>query len=160
MAIFWCLISLTLHQHALTQLEGYCSYPMCVCACVRLCVHTCMRVHSNLPPLSLELQKRDLDRFIIILGSFNILPIFPKNFVQKLWCNMPTSSSSGNLALFPHEIRFLASFEAYSYIFTARTMGMWKTSYVSLVQTLQWHCYMDLECQLPFLLAHTYMQYK
>ena len=53
---------LTLGVHA--RSEGYCSYPVCVCVCV------CMYVHSNLPPHTLEKQKRDTNRFIAIQERF------------------------------------------------------------------------------------------
>ena len=79
---------------------------------VGLCV--CMYVCSlYLPPHTLESQKRDTNRFITIREPFKIL----------------TSSSSGVLALFfSHEISFYASFEAYSYVFTAQTTSLWKTA--------------------------------
>ena len=48
---------------------------------------------------------------------------------------MPTSSSSGVLALFPPRNKLLCWFEAYSYVFTAQTRGLWKTACDSLAQT-------------------------
>ena len=95
--------------------EGYCSCPvflyvcMCVCmyvcmyVCVCVCVstHTCCLTHCNhkieIPTDSAQYRDR-----------LKFLPIFLKCFVQKLWRNMPTSSSSGVLALFSHEISFYA----------------------------------------------------
>ena len=53
------LVLLTLEARACS--ESYCC-PMCVC--VRVCV--CMYVHSNLPPHTLESQKRDTNGFIAI----------------------------------------------------------------------------------------------
>ena len=48
---------------------------------------------------------------------------------------MPTSSSSGVLALFHSRNKLLCRFEAYSYVFTAQTTGLWKTACDSLAQT-------------------------
>ena len=48
---------------------------------------------------------------------------------------MPTSSSSGVLALFHPRNKLLCRFEAYSYVFTAQTTGLWKTACDSLAQT-------------------------
>ena len=48
---------------------------------------------------------------------------------------MPTSSSSGVLALFSPRNKLLCWFEAYSYVFTAQTTGLWKTACDSLAQT-------------------------
>ena len=44
-------------------------------------------------------------------------------------------SSSGVLALFPPRNKLLCWFEAYSYVFTAQTTGLWKTACDSLAQT-------------------------
>ena len=62
-----------------------------VCMCVSVCVR------SNLPPHKLDTQKRDTNGFIAIQEPFKILKIFKKFFVQKLWRNFLTSSSSGVL---------------------------------------------------------------
>ena len=97
-----------------------------------VCMYVCMCVHSYLPPHTLESQKRDTNGFCAIQGSFLILPIF---LVQKVWRNMPTSSSSGVLALFSPQNKLLCWFEAYSYVFTAQTTGLWKTACDSLAQT-------------------------
>ena len=56
--LLYLLHLLTLGAHA--RSEGYCSCPVCVCMCV------CMSVRSNLPPHTLESQKRDANGFIAI----------------------------------------------------------------------------------------------
>ena len=46
-----------------------------------------------------------------------------------------TSSSSGVLEVFPPRNKLLCWFEAYSYVLTAQTRGLWKTACDSLAQT-------------------------
>ena len=111
---------LTLSAHAYS--EGCCSSPFHVYVCMYVCVYMC--VHSNLPPHTLESQKKDTNRFIAIQESLKILPIFLKMLHSKVMALLPTSSSSNILALFPHEISFYDSFEAYRYVFTAQTIGL------------------------------------
>ena len=47
---------------------------LCVCmymyVCMYVCVYVCVCVHSYLPPHTLESQKRDINRFCAIQGSF------------------------------------------------------------------------------------------
>ena len=43
---------------------------LCVCMYVCMYVCTCMCVHSNLPPHTLESQRRDTNGFCAIQGSF------------------------------------------------------------------------------------------
>ena len=104
--------------------EDYCSCPVCM----YVSTHTCRLTHWNhkrgIPTDSAQYRDR-----------FKFLPIFLKCFVQKLWRNMPTSSSSGVLALFSPQNKLLCWFEAYSYVFTAQTTGLWKTACDSLAQT-------------------------
>ena len=92
---------LTLGAHAQQGLL----YLSCVYVCV--CMYVC--VHSYLPHHTLQSHNRDTNGFTVIQQSFYILPIFLKMLHSKLWRNMPTSSSSGILELFPQEIRFYAS---------------------------------------------------
>ena len=105
---------------------------MCVCGCVYVCVH------SNLLPHTLESQKRDTNGFIAIQESFSILPISFKCFIQKLRRNMlayleqlqhPSAFSPPQKPFYMY-----VSFEAYSYVFTAQTTGLWKTACDSLAQ--------------------------
>ena len=70
--------------------EGY-STLVCVCVCV------CIR--SNLPSHTLESQKRDTNRLFAIREQLK-KAIFEKYFVEKLWQNLLTSSTSGGLLLF------------------------------------------------------------
>ena len=100
---------------------------LCICMCVYVCVstHTCRLTHWNHKREKREIptdsaQYRDRFKFC--------------RFVQKLWHNMPTSSSSGVLALFSPRNKLLCWFEAYSYVFTAQTTGLWKTACDSLAQ--------------------------
>ena len=75
MAAIWVLLLilllllLTLGAHA--HSEGYCSCPVCVC------------VHSNLPPHTLESQKRDTNGFIAIREQFKKKGDFCKNVSFK-----------------------------------------------------------------------------
>ena len=120
--------------------EGYSGWFVCVCVST-----------LNMPPHTLKSQNRDTNGFIAIQESFNFnfLPIFLKCFFQKLWHNLLTSSSSSVVALFFfNEISFYASFEAYSYVSTAQTTGLWKTACDSLAQTREWHRYTDHEWAL------------
>ena len=104
--------------------EGYCSCPVCMYVCVYVCVstHTCRLTHWN--------HKREIPTDCVQYRDR-----FKFCFVQKLWRNMPTLSISGVLALFPPRNKLLCWFEAYSYIFTAQTTGLWKTACDSLAQT-------------------------
>ena len=95
---------------------------MYVCMCVCVCVHSYTHWNHKREIPTDSAQYRD--RFKL-----------PKCFVQKLWRNMPTSSSSGVLALFSARNKLLCWFEAYSYVFTAQTTGLWKTACDSLAQT-------------------------
>ena len=88
--------------------EGYCSCPvLCVCmyVCMYVCVstHTCRLTHWN--------HKREI-------------PTDSAQYRDRFWRNMPTSSSSGVLALFSPRNKLLCWFEAYSYVFTAQTTGL------------------------------------
>ena len=128
---------------------GWVTVPMCVCVCMCVCMYVCVYVcvcgyvHSNLLPHTLESQKRDTNGFIAIQELISTFPNFLKCFVQKLWRNLPTSSSSGVLVFFFHEISFNATFEDYSYIFTAQTTRLWKTVCGSLAQTRERYRYTD-----------------
>ena len=63
-------------------------------------------------------------------------------------------SSSGVLALFPPRNKLLCWFEAYSYVFTAQTTGLWKTACDSLAQTRETAQIYGSRILLPRLLAH------
>ena len=93
---------------------------------VVLCV--CMCVVCPLIPAASTDSAQYRDRFKFCRFS-------SKCFIQKLWRNMPTSSSSGILALFSPRNKLLYWFEAYSYVFTAQTTGLWKRACDSLAQT-------------------------
>ena len=63
-------------------------------------------------------------------------PFSLKCFVQKLWHNTSRlPRAAPHPSAFFHKIRFYASFEAYCYVFTAETTGLWKTARDSLAQT-------------------------
>ena len=99
-----------------------------VVPCVCVSTHTYRLTHWNhkreIPTDSAQYRDR-----------FKCCRFSKKCFVQKLWRNMPTSSSSCVLALFPPRNKLLCWFEAYSYVFTAQTTGLWKTTCDSLAQT-------------------------
>ena len=103
--------------------EGYllCMYVcMYVCMCVCVSTYTCRLTHWN--------HKREIPTDSAQYKDKNA-------FGQKLWRNMPTSSSSSVLALFSPQNKLLCWFEAYSYVFTAQTTGLWKIACDSLAQT-------------------------
>ena len=111
---------------------------VCMCVCVYVCVYVCMCVcvtthncrltHWNhkteIPTCSQQYS-----------DSFKFCRFSLKCFVQKLWRNMLTSSSSGVLELFPPRNKLLCQREAYSYVLTAQTTGPWKTACDLLAQT-------------------------
>ena len=66
------ILLLTLHMLACSK--GYCSCPVC------MYVYVC----SNLPPHTLESQKRDTKGFITIQEPFKILPILLKILCSKV----------------------------------------------------------------------------
>ena len=106
----------------------------------------CVCVHCNLPPHTLESQKRDTNGFIAIQESISILPIFVKILCSKVMAEFAyLEQLQCPSAVFFHEISFYASFEAYSYVFTAQTTGLWKTACDLLAQTREWHRYTDHE---------------
>ena len=111
---------------------------VCMCVCVYVCMCVCVCVCPLIPAAShIGITK---ERYQWILRNTGIVfnfADFPKNacFIQKLWRNMPTSSSSGILVLFSPRNKLLCWFEAYSYVFTAQTIGLWKTACDSLAQT-------------------------
>ena len=111
--------------------EGYCSCPVCM--------YVCMCVCPLIPAAShIGITKERYQRILRNTGIFLNFADFPKKyFVQKLWRNMPTSSSSGVLALLSPRNKLLCWFEAYSYVFTAQTTGLWKTACDSLAQTCE-----------------------
>ena len=103
----------------------------------RACVYVCVYVCPLIPAAShIGITKEIYQQILRNTGIILNFADFPKKcFVQKLWHNMPTSSSSGVLALFSPRNKLLCWFEAYSYVFTAETTGLWKTACDSLAQT-------------------------
>ena len=88
-------------MRALRVTVAVCVY-VCVCMCVCVSTHICRLTHWNhkteIPTNTSQCRHR-----------FKFCRFSLKCFIKKLWHNMPTSSSSGSLALFPHEISFYAS---------------------------------------------------
>ena len=115
--------------------KGYCSCPVymyvCVYVCMCVCVstHTCRLTHWNhkteIPTDSAQYRDR-----------FNFFFDFPKNasFNSYGVICLPRAAP-GVLALFPPRNKLICWFEAYSYVFTAQTTGLWKTACDSLAQT-------------------------
>ena len=121
---YLCVISNPRCAHA--RSEGYCSCPVCMCVCV----------HSYLLPHTLESHNKRYQwvhsNTAIVLNFAN----FPKNASFKSYgviCLPRAPPASYSFS--PQEICFYASFEAYSYVFTAQTTGLWKTACDSLAQT-------------------------
>ena len=114
--------------------EGYCSCPVCMYVCMCVCMYVCMCVCPLIPAAShIGITKERYQRILRNTGIVLNFADFPKN--ASFRCNMPTSSSSGVLALFSPRNKLLCWFEAYSYVFTAQTTGLWKTACDSLAQT-------------------------
>ena len=105
--------------------KGYCSCPVCMCVCV----------HSNLPPHTLESQNRDTNGFSAIQRSFKTLPIFLKMLHSKVMALYAYLEQLQCLTTFRPRNKLLRYFEAYSYVFTAQTTGLWKRACDSLAQT-------------------------
>ena len=109
--------------------EGYCSCPVCMYVCVYVCPLIPAASHIG---ITKERYQRILRNTRIVLNFAD----FPKNASFKSYgviCLPP--SSSGVLALFFPRNKLLCWFEAYSYVFTAQTTGLWKTACDSLAQT-------------------------
>ena len=90
-------------------------------------------LNEFIPPVS-SLWKRNLER-----GGCSS-PLSPP--LEPPLRNMPTSNSSGVLALFSPRNKLLCWFGAYSYVFTAQTTGLWKTacdSFRGVEIQCQWH---------------------
>ena len=99
-----------------------------VVLCVYVCVstHTCRLTHWN--------HKREILRNTGIVLNF---ADFPKKFSFKSYgviC-LPRAAPASYIALFSARNKLLCWFEAYSYVFTAQTTGLWKTACDSLAQT-------------------------
>ena len=108
----------------------YSSCPVCMYVCMCVCPLIPAASHIG---ITKERNQRILRNTGIVLNFAN----FPKNTLFKSYSLilMPTSSSSGVLALFPPRNKRLCWFEAYSYVFTAQTTCLWKTACDSLAQT-------------------------
>ena len=103
-----------------------------------VCMYVCVYVCPLIPAAShIGITKERYQRILRNTGIVLNFADFPKNGSFKSYgviC-LYTSSSSGVLALFPPRNKLLCWFEAYSYVFTAQTTGLWKTACVSLAQT-------------------------
>ena len=101
----------------------------CVCVCVHIGItkERYQQIHRN-------------------TGIIFNFAYFPKNALFKSYgviC-LPRAALA-SLRCFFREISFYASFEAYSYVFTAQTTYVWKTVYDLLAQTCERHRYTDHE---------------
>ena len=101
------LLTLGAHAHS----EGYCSCRVCMCVCMYVCVYVCMYVWPLITAAShigitKQRNQRVHSNTAIVLNFAD----FPKNASFKSYGVICfTSSSSGVLELFPHEISFYAS---------------------------------------------------
>ena len=105
---------------------------------VVLCMYVCVYVCPLIPAAShIGITKERYQRILRNTGIVLNFADFPKNASFKSYgvIRMPTSSSSGVLALFSPRNKLLCWFEAYSYVFTAQTTGLWKTACDSFAQT-------------------------
>ena len=100
-------------------------------SCAYVCVCPLIPVASHIG-ITKERYQRILRNTGIVLN----LADFPKNASFKSYgviC-LP-QAAPGVLALFSPRNKLLCWFEAYSYVFTAQTTGLWKTACDSLAQT-------------------------
>ena len=106
--------------------DGYCSCPVCMCVC------------PLIPAAShIGITKERYQRILRNTGSFFNFADFPKNASFKSYgviC-LPRAAPASYIAIFPQRNKLLCWFEAYSYVFTAQTTGLWKTACDSLAQT-------------------------
>ena len=86
-------------------------------------------------------QKIQHDAGMILKRRFFVKTCHSK--VMALFANLEQLRRPSTV--FFQEISFYASFEAYSYIFTAQTTGLWKIACDSLAQTREQHRYTDHE---------------
>ena len=101
-----------------------------LCVCMYVCSYVCLLIPAaSHIGITKERHQRILRNTGIVLNFAD----FPKNSSFKSYAY--TSSSSGVLALFPPRNKLLCCFEAYSYVFTAQTTGLWKTACDYLAQT-------------------------
>ena len=101
--------------------------------CVYVCVYVC--VCPLIPAAShIGITKERCQRILRNTGIVLNFADFPKNASFKSY-GLYTSSSSGVLALFSPRNKIICWFEAYSYVFTAQTTGLWKKACDSLAQT-------------------------
>ena len=110
--------------------EGYCSCPVCMYVCVYVCPLIPAASHIG---ITKERYQRILRNTGIVLNFAD----FPKNALFKSYsviC-LPRAAPSSVLALFSPRNKLLCWFEAYSYVFTAQTTGLWKTACDSLAHT-------------------------
>ena len=77
-----------------------------------------------------------------IIFNIKSYPCIPKAGSHSIQGTAPASYIA---LFFFHEISFYASFEAYSYVFTAQTTDLWKTGCDLLAQTRERHRYTDHE---------------
>ena len=74
---------------------------MCVCVCLYVCVCMCVYVTTLTAAPHIGITKQRYQRVHSNTAIVLNFADFPKNaFVQKVWRNMLTSSSSGVLELF------------------------------------------------------------
>ena len=73
----------------------------------------------------------------------NLAICVPRHSIVGVICSPRAAPAS--YRWFFHDISFYASFEAYKYVFTAQTTGLWKTACDSLAQTRERHRYTDQE---------------
>ena len=99
-------------------------------------MYVCMCVCPLIPAAShIGITKERYQRILRNTGIVLNFADFPKNASFKTYGVISTSSSSGILTIFPPRNKLLCWFEAYSYVFTAKTTGLWKTACDSLAQT-------------------------
>ena len=120
--IFLC--SLINPRHACAARVTVVVLCVCMCVCMYICVYVCMCVCPLIPAVShIGITKERYQRILRNAGFVLNFADFPKNASFKIMRNMPTSNSSGVLALFSPQNKLLCWFEAYSYVFHCTDNG-------------------------------------
>ena len=104
---------------------------VCVCVCVYVCVCPLITAASHI-----GITKQGYQRIHRNTGIVLNFADFPKNAsFQSYGVICLPRAAPASYSLFPHKISFYASVKPISYVFTAQTMGLWKTACDPLAQT-------------------------
>ena len=105
-------------------------------------MYVCVR--SNLSPHTLESQKRGTNGYIAKLKRFKKGDLTKNVSFKSYGVICYPRAAQASQRCFSHKISFYASFENYSYVFTAQTTVLWKIACDSLAQTRKPHRYIHV----------------